>query len=374
MSIFRFFRPFFGYWSRRLYSYKSLCGASDIDGKSIADKVLQEIKVEVDEWVDAGGKKPKLISILVGENPSSKIYIERMIKTGKRVGIDIEILHFEADISQVDLLKNIQKLNDDPDVDGILVQFPVSKHISEREVCRAVVPSKDVDGFHPYNIGRLALNSKGMIPATALGVKELIVRSQIPTFCKNAVVIGRSKHIGLPIALLLHSDENNDFPGLDLTTTICHRYTQPAELKRYTKNADIVVSSAGVPGLVTKDMIKPGACVIDVGITRVKVDHEKFKFVGDVDYESVREVAGYITPVPGGVGPMTVAMIMKNTFNAAKKLLRLEERESEIKGRVAEINKNRVEEKENDMYTRNRTTPSTYNSRGKDLSFGNPVL
>ncbi|XP_014204448.1 bifunctional methylenetetrahydrofolate dehydrogenase/cyclohydrolase, mitochondrial [Copidosoma floridanum] len=316
MSVAKFLRPVFGFWSRGLHG--SRCEAIVIDGKSIADQVLQEVKYDVDVWIGAGERRPKLIAILVGENPASQAYVGRKMMAAKKVGIDSETLHFTTNICQADLLKSIQELNQDPQVDGILVQLPVPAHISEKEVCHAVTPSKDVDGFHLNNIGRLALNSRGIIPATALGVKELIVRSKIPTFGKNAVVIGRSKHVGLPIALLLHSDGNDELPGLDMTTTVCHRFTPRAELERYTKLADIIVVSAGVPGLVTKEMIKPGACVIDVGITRVKVGHEKYKLVGDVDYESVKNVAGYITPVPGGVGPMTVAMLMRNTLVAAK--------------------------------------------------------
>jgi methylenetetrahydrofolate dehydrogenase(NAD+)/5,10-methenyltetrahydrofolate cyclohydrolase len=184
------------------------CEAIIIDGKAIADQIIQETKIDVDQWIKAGGNRPRLIAVLVGDNPASKVYVRKKIEAAKCVGIDSEVLQFMPDISQKKLLDHIQTLNKNPSVNGILVQLPIPEHLSEREICQAVIPSKDVDGFNLENIGRLALNIKGIIPATALGVKELIVRSKIPTNGKNAVVIGRSKHVGFPIALLLHSDEN----------------------------------------------------------------------------------------------------------------------------------------------------------------------
>lgn len=182
-----------------------------IDGKAVADQILQEVKLEINEWVGTGKTRPKLIAILVGDNPASKAYVGNKVKAAKEVGIESETLRFDNTISEAELLDHIYKLNEDPEVDGLLVQLPVPEHISEAKVCQAVLPEKDVDGFHLENMGRLALNGKGIIPATALGVKELIVRSEIPTFGKNAVVIGRSKHVGLPIALLLHSDGKGKF-------------------------------------------------------------------------------------------------------------------------------------------------------------------
>ncbi|XP_011502981.1 PREDICTED: bifunctional methylenetetrahydrofolate dehydrogenase/cyclohydrolase, mitochondrial [Ceratosolen solmsi marchali] len=306
-----------GWILRELHSSKILCEAVIIDGKAIADQIIQEAKIEVDDWINDGGNRPRLIAILVGNNPGSKVYVKKKIEAAKYVGIDSDVIQFTSDISQKELLESIQKLNVNPSVNGILVQLPIPKHLNETEICQAVIPYKDVDGFHSENIGRLALNIKGIIPATALGVKELIIRSKIPTNGRNAVVIGRSKHVGFPIALLLHSDENGEISGLNITTTICHRYTPHNELKKYTKLADIVIAAAGVPGLITKEMIKPGACVIDVGISKVQVEN-KFRLLGDVHYESVKKVAGHITPVPGGVGPMTVAMLMKNTILATR--------------------------------------------------------
>ncbi|KAJ8679964.1 hypothetical protein QAD02_015751 [Eretmocerus hayati] len=302
--------------SKGFHTSKSRLEAAVIDGQKIASQILEETKCEIDKWVQAGGKRPKLVAILVGEDPASKTYVQRKMKAAEAVGIESETLTFNSDISQEELLCHIHELNENQSVDGLLVQLPVPKHMNQSEVCNAVSSSKDVDGFHPKNVGKLSLNHRSIIPATALGVKELILRSKIPTLGKNAVVIGRSKHVGLPIALLLHSDGSSDTPGLDMTTTICHRYTPRAELERLTKLADFVVSCAGVPGLITEEMIKPGACVIDVGISRIRMSNGKFRLIGDVNYEAVKKVAGYITPVPGGVGPMTVAMLMKNTLFA----------------------------------------------------------
>lgn len=184
-------------------------------------------------------------------------------------------------------------------------------------------PEKDVDGFNGQNVGRLFLDMKTFVPCTPLGVYELIKRSGIETFGKNAVVCGRSKNVGLPMAMLLHGDGRNETGALDATVTICHRFTPPEQLKMFCLSADIIVTATGIPGLITSDMVKPGACVIDVGITRVKDENTgKTKLVGDVDFNSVKHVAGYITPVPGGVGPMTVAMLMRNTLTAAKNLVK----------------------------------------------------
>lgn len=201
----------------------------------------------------------------------------------------------------------------------LVSKLPLPNGIDEKLICDAVSPDKDVDGFNSINIGKLSTDSNGFIPATALAVKELILKSGIKTFGKNALVIGRSKHVGLPIALLLHSNGKGHTEALDMTTTICHVNTPKEELIKYGKLADVIVSATGVPGLVTIDMIKPGACVIDVGITRINMTNGKTKIIGDVDYNKVKNIAGFITPVPGGVGPMTVAMLMKNTFIATQK-------------------------------------------------------
>ncbi|KOC60202.1 Bifunctional methylenetetrahydrofolate dehydrogenase/cyclohydrolase, mitochondrial [Habropoda laboriosa] len=303
---------------RQLHTSKVQQKAVIINGKQIADEIQNELKTTVHTWISDNRKRPKLVAIIVGNNPASKVYVARKMEAAKFIGIENYTIHLEQNRSQQDLIKEINNLNEDETVDGVLVQLPLTKHMNEHKVCQAIASNKDVDGFNLENLGSLALNSNGIVPATALAVKELIIRSNIDTFGKNAVVIGRSKHVGLPIALLLHADSKGETSALDMTTTICHRHTPHTELEKFTKLADVVVAAAGIPGLITKEMIKPGACIIDVGITRVKMDN-KFKLVGDVDFENVKEIAGHITPVPGGVGPMTVTMLMKNTILAAKR-------------------------------------------------------
>ncbi|KZC13003.1 Bifunctional methylenetetrahydrofolate dehydrogenase/cyclohydrolase, mitochondrial [Dufourea novaeangliae] len=303
---------------KKLHTSKILEKATILNGNKIANDIHKELKVIVDVWVKDGNRKPNLVAILVGNNPASKVYVQRKMKVATLIGIESSTLLFEESITQKDLMKTIDQLNKNETVNGILVQLPLPEHINEYEICQKIVPHKDVDGFHSDNIGRLSLNNDTLIPATALGVMELILRSKIDTIGKNAVVVGRSKHVGLPIALLLHTRCQGNLGGLDMTTTICHRHTPHTELVQFTKLADVVVSATGIPGLITKDMIKPGACVIDVGISRIKKG-DKYKLVGDVDFENVKEVAGYITPVPGGTGPMTVAMLMKNTISVTIK-------------------------------------------------------
>ncbi|XP_014599356.1 PREDICTED: bifunctional methylenetetrahydrofolate dehydrogenase/cyclohydrolase, mitochondrial isoform X1 [Polistes canadensis] len=307
-------------FNKQLHTSNLLYGAIIIDGNKISNQIKEELKKDINAWVSVGNKKPKLVAILVGGNPASQAYVKRKIESANFVGIENYTINLDENTTQKMLLENINNLNEDPSVDGIIVQLPLPKNLDEKEVCQAISSKKDVDGFHLENIGNLTLDRKGIIPATALGVKELIVRSNVETFGKHAVVIGRSKHVGLPIALLLHADGAGETGGLDMTTTICHINTPSEQLKQMTRLADIVVVAVGIPDLVTEDMIKPGACVIDVGINRVKdKSSNKNILVGDVDYEKVKKVAGYITPVPGGVGPMTVTMLLKNTFTVAKK-------------------------------------------------------
>lgn len=306
-------------WSvKHLHTSEILQEAIIINGKQIANEIQNELKLAVDVWMIDGKKRPKLVAILVGNHPASKVYVQRKMEVATAIGIESYTIRLNESITQEDLIKEINHLNVDKTVDGILVQLPIANHMNEHEVCQSIVPNKDVDGFHLENMGSLMVHSNGIVPATALGVRELIIRSNIETFGKNVVIVGRSKHVGLPIALLLHANSTGKTGGLDMTTTICHRYTPHTELEKYTKMADLVIVSAGVPNLITKEMIKPGACIIDVGITKVKVG-DKYKLVGDVDFENVKKVAGYITPVPGGVGPMTVTMLMKNTISVAMK-------------------------------------------------------
>ncbi|XP_031838498.1 bifunctional methylenetetrahydrofolate dehydrogenase/cyclohydrolase, mitochondrial isoform X2 [Nomia melanderi] len=277
--------------TRKLHISSILQEAVIIDGKQIANEIQKELKATVDTLVQNGNRKPKLVAVLVGNNPASKLYVQRKMKVASLIGIDSSTIVLEEKITQEKLIKEIDHLNKNETIDGIIVQLPLSEHINEHEICQAIAPDKDVDGFHSENID---------------------------TFGKNAVIVGRSKHVGLPIALLLHSSGQGNTGALDMTTTICHRHTPKSELTKFTKLADLVVVSTGIPGLITKDMIKPGACVIDVGISKINVGN-KYKLVGDVDFENVKQVAGYITPVPGGVGPMTVTMLMKNTISVAMK-------------------------------------------------------
>ncbi|XP_016960574.1 bifunctional methylenetetrahydrofolate dehydrogenase/cyclohydrolase, mitochondrial isoform X2 [Drosophila biarmipes] len=293
--------------------------AQIIDGKAIAQEIRLKLGQEVKDLVAAGYPVPHLTAVIVGEDPASQKYVANKMVACQEVGISSETKRLPASTTEEELLQVIADLNKDERVNGVLVQLPVPEHINERTICNAVHVDKDVDGFNELNVGRLALDMDGLIPATPLGVKRLLEHLNIETFGRNAVVVGRSKNVSLPMAILLHADGKYATKALDATVTICHRYTPPKELARHCRQADIIVVAVGKPGLITKDMVKPGACVIDVGINRIKDETTgKFKLVGDVDFE-VRQVAGHITPVPGGVGPMTVAMLMENTLKAAKK-------------------------------------------------------
>lgn len=303
---------------RFISTSKIRSAAQIIDGKKIASEIQKELKVETEKWVSQGNRRPSLIAILVGEDPASSTYVSNKMKAAQGVGINSKTEKFPSSISEKQLLEKINDLNNNDDVDGILVQLPLPSHMNERLVCSAVNPEKDVDGFHVVNVGQLVLGQNTLAPCTPMGVLELIKRSGVETFGKNAVVCGRSKNVGMPIAMMLHADGKETEYSMDATTTICHRYTPPEQLKHFARSADILVTATGVPKLITKDMIKPGACIIDVGITRISDPNSgKTKLVGDVDFDNVKEVAGFITPVPGGVGPMTVTMLMKNTILAA---------------------------------------------------------
>ncbi|KAJ7305307.1 hypothetical protein JRQ81_011226 [Phrynocephalus forsythii] len=311
---------------RRLHLSAPRNEAVVISGRKLARQIRQEARHEVEQWVAAGHKRPHLSVVLVGEDPASHSYVLNKTKAAADVGIIGETILKPASITEEELLDLIAKLNHDANVDGLLVQLPLPEHIDERKICNAVNPEKDVDGFHVVNVGRMCLDQYSMLPATPWGVWEIIKRTGIPTLGKNVVVAGRSKNVGMPIAMLLHTDGRHERPGGDATVTISHRYTPKEQLKKHTILADIVVAAAGIPNLITADMIKEGAAVIDVGINRVQDPvTAKPKLIGDVDFEGVKQKASYITPVPGGVGPMTVAMLMKNTIIAAKKMLRPQE-------------------------------------------------
>ena len=281
-----------------------------IDGKMISNLIKEEIKLEVEKIIKKGDRPPHLAAILVGKDGASLTYVGSKVRSCKQVGFDSTLVKLPAEISQKDLLNKIHELNNDDKIDGFIVQLPLPNHIDEEKVLMTVNPNKDVDGFHPSNFGKMALNMESFIPATPYGIIELLKRYEINISGKNTVVIGRSNIVGRPISILLSRKGN---PG-DSTVTLVHSRTK--NLESFTKNADIIVSALGVPDFLKSEMVKKGVIIIDVGITRVKDDSSSKGYVikGDVDFESVKEKASFITPVPGGVGPMTIAMLLKNTL------------------------------------------------------------
>jgi len=283
-----------------------------IDGKKISNQIKEEIKDEVQNIISNGDTPPHLAAVLVGEDGASLTYVGSKVRSCEQVGFKSTLVKLSENINEKDLLSKIYKLNDDKEIDGFIVQLPLPKHIDEEKILLAINPNKDVDGFHPTNFGKMALNMKTFIPATPFGIMELLKRYKIETSGKNTVVIGRSNIVGRPISILMNSKGN---PG-DSTVTVVHSRT--VNLESYTKNADIIISALGIPGFVKKEMVKKGVVIIDVGITRVKDNNSPKGYVirGDVDFDSVKEKASYITPVPGGVGPMTIAMLLKNTLQA----------------------------------------------------------
>lgn len=284
-----------------------------IDGNALAADVRAGVRAEVEDWTQAGHRPPVLRVVLVGEHPASASYVRGKIKAAAEAGIDSETLHFPEHIAEVDLLGVIAELNASPDVDGILVQLPLPDHIDESKVIHALDPEKDVDGFHPVNVGRLVIGEPAFAPCTPAGIVEMLRRSGIETSGAHAVVIGRSNIVGKPMASLLLQK------GTDATVTVCHSRTRG--LPALARQADILIAAIGRAGFVTADMVRDGAAVIDVGINRVDDPSRErgYRLVGDVDFEAVREKAAWITPVPGGVGPMTIAMLLKNTLEAARR-------------------------------------------------------
>ncbi len=290
--------------------------ATIIDGSAISKVILAEIKAEVDTLKSAKGVVPGLVTILVGSVPASISYVTLKIKTALDLGFKEVQENLPADVSEADLLATVERYNRDPSIHGILVQLPLPKHIDEKKVIYAIDPDKDVDGFHPVNIGRLLLGGDEVRfpPCTPAGIRELIVRSGVKTDGAEVVVVGRSNIVGKPIANMLFQKGR----GANCTVTVAHTGTR--DLAGHCRRADILIVAAGVPGLVKPEWIKPGACVIDVGVNRVgeKISEKTGKSIailrGDVDFEAAKEIAGSITPVPGGVGPMTITMLMKNTL------------------------------------------------------------
>ncbi len=288
--------------------------AQIIDGKSIARAIRGEVADSVAALVAKGHRPPGLAVVLVGDDPASAAYVRSKGRACEEAGIYSVQETLLPTTTQQELLGVIDRLNCDLRIHGILVQLPLPKHINEQSIVEAISPAKDVDGFHPLNVGRLAGGMECFVPCTPLGVRELLIRSGIQTQGARAVVIGRSNIVGLPMAQLLMGRGE----GGDATVTVCHSRT--ADLSELTRQADILIAAIGRAGFVTGDMIKPGATVIDVGINRVDdAEAEKgYRLVGDVDFDSARQVAGAITPVPGGVGPMTIAMLLRNTLESAQ--------------------------------------------------------
>ena len=286
-----------------------------IDGKKISDQIKEEIAAEVEQIKAKGGKIPHLAAILVGNDGGSITYVNNKVLACEKVGFKSTLTLFEENITEEELLNKVQEINNDPDIDGLLVQLPLPKHISSDKITEAILPQKDVDGFHPVNVGRMVANLPAFLPATPAGILELLKRYQIETKGKHCVVIGRSHIVGTPVSILM---AKNAYPG-NCTVTICHSHTH--NLKEICLQGDIIIAALGRPEFVTADMVKEGAVVIDVGTTRVISDVTKsgFKLKGDVKFDEVAPKCSYITPVPGGVGPMTIASLLLNTLRSAKK-------------------------------------------------------
>ena len=286
--------------------------AEILNGLSVSQKIKQEIKEEVTKIVQSGKKAPHLAAILVGENGASKAYVNSKVKDCKEVGFTSSLLKFPDTICENELLEEIKKLNENEEIDGFIVQLPLPKGIDQEKIIMAIDPKKDVDGFHPENFGKMALEMDSLLPATPFGIMQLLERYNIDTKGKKCVVIGRSRIVGRPMSILMSAK------GTDATVTLIHSHTP--NIEEYTQKADIVIVALGIPNYLKGDMIKEGAVVIDVGITRVNDDSDRgYHLVGDVDFEACEKKASFITPVPGGVGPMTRAMLMKNTLLAYKK-------------------------------------------------------
>lgn len=285
-----------------------------IDGKAVATAIKQEIAAEVAEIVKRGGKRPHLAAILVGHDGGSETYVKNKVLACEQCGFTSTLIRFEDDVTEAELLSQVQKLNDDPDIDGFIVQLPLPRHISEQKVIEAIDYRKDVDGFHPINVGRMSIGLPCYISATPNGILQLLKYYNIETSGKKCVVLGRSNIVGKPMAQLMMQKRN---PG-DATVTVCHSHTR--NLKEECREADIIIAAMGQPHFVTADMVKPGAVVIDVGTTRVPDATRKsgYRLCGDVDFDNVAPLCSYITPVPGGVGPMTICSLMKNTLSAGK--------------------------------------------------------
>jgi len=285
-----------------------------IDGKKIAADIKEELKVEIAKMIDNDERAPHLVAVLVGDDPASQTYVSSKEKAAHSIGMVSSVYRLLEKTTEDELLKTIDFLNNDDEVDGFIVQLPLPAHINVDKVINQINPAKDVDGFHPVNVGKMALGEPAYVSATPAGIMELLKRSKVETEGKHCVVLGRSNIVGSPMSILMSKKTN---PG-NSTVTICHSKTK--NIEEFTKMADILICAIGQPQFVKADMVKDGAVVIDVGIHRVPADNEKgYKIVGDVDFDEVSKKASFITPVPGGVGPMTIAILLKNTLSAAKK-------------------------------------------------------
>ena len=291
-----------------------LCHMQLLDGVLVSAHIKEQIKQEVKEWQDGGGKQPHLAAILVGHNPASEAYVASKVKHCDELGFGSTLLRFDAAITEADLISEVQRLNNDDNIDGILVQLPLPNHISGDSVINAINPDKDVDGFHPISQGKMVLGQPTFLPATPYGIMLMLEYYKISTVGMHCVVIGRSNIVGTPMTLLM---SRNSDPG-NATVTMCHSKTK--NLKDFTLSADIIVAAIGRPKYVTADMVKPGAIIIDVGINRIDDATKKSgtRLVGDVDFDNVAPLCSYITPVPKGVGLMTICGLMKNTLLAVK--------------------------------------------------------
>lgn len=277
-----------------------------LDGKEVAIELKKDLQQEIKRL----SKQPKLSIILVGEKPESSLYVRNKIKLCEEIGVDYRLIRFEENVEERKIIEQIEKLNIDETVDGIICQLPLPPQINKDKIIRKISPSKDVDGFHPDNIGKMALNMPSLLPATPYGIMELFNHYNLDLYGKHCVVIGRSNIVGLPISIMMGNDNM-------CTVTSCHHNTE--NLEEHTKNADIIIIGIGKPNFLKANMIKTDCIVVDVGINRIKSDNKKgYKIVGDVDFENVAPKASYITPVPGGVGPMTILALIKNVIKAAK--------------------------------------------------------
>ncbi len=296
-------------------NHKKILGMQILDGKLLSKQIIEEIAIEVKELVATGKRAPHLAAVIVGDDPASQVYVRNKVRSCEKVGFQSTLIKKEATITEEELLEIVTSLNENPEIDGFIVQLPLPKHITEEKIILAIDPRKDVDGFHPVNFGRMAQGLPAYLPATPFGILQMLDRYNIEVSGKECVVLGRSNIVGTPISILLSRKAR---PG-NATVALCHSRTK--DLKSHTLRADILVVALGIPEFVTADMVKEGVVIIDVGINRVDDANAKrgYRLAGDVKYDEVAEKSSFITPVPGGVGPMTVTSLIRNTLRAAKK-------------------------------------------------------